>query len=144
MTIDERGLELLLGLADREVDFLVVGGTAAVLQGAPVVTQDLDIVHQRTPDNAKKLYDFLLSVDAHHRDLTSRRLPPRHELLLAVGEGYEQLVDDADDMQVSGRSVKVLGLRRLIAVKAATGRSKDKLMLPTLIATLDEREKASS
>jgi predicted nucleotidyltransferase len=44
-------------------------------------------------------------------------------------------------MNVKGRTVKVLGLERLIAVKAAANRPKDRAMLPVLLATLDERRR---
>jgi hypothetical protein len=35
----------------HQVDFLVVGGVNALLLGAPVVTFDLDIVPDRSPEN---------------------------------------------------------------------------------------------
>ncbi len=38
-------------LAAHKVDFIVVGGVSAVLQGAPIATFDLDIVHSRGPAN---------------------------------------------------------------------------------------------
>jgi hypothetical protein len=40
---------LLATLATSDVEFIVVGMLAAVAQGAPVTTHDLDIVHRRTP-----------------------------------------------------------------------------------------------
>lgn len=46
---------LLRVLADGEVRFIVVGGIAAVAQGAPVVTFDVDIVHERSPENVRRL-----------------------------------------------------------------------------------------
>jgi hypothetical protein len=44
-------LLILQTLADREVDFIVVGGVCAVLHGAPIMTFDLDVVHSRARDN---------------------------------------------------------------------------------------------
>lgn len=38
---------LLQALAEQRVDFIVIGGVAAVLQGAPIATFDLDVVHSR-------------------------------------------------------------------------------------------------
>jgi len=38
-------LTLLRELSRRNVEYIVVGGMAGVLHGAPVVTADLDIVH---------------------------------------------------------------------------------------------------
>jgi hypothetical protein len=43
---------LLAELLAEGVEFIIVGGTAAVLQAAPIATQDLDIVHRRTEENA--------------------------------------------------------------------------------------------
>ena len=37
---------LLATLCDAEVEFIIVGGVAAVLQGVPITTIDLDIVHR--------------------------------------------------------------------------------------------------
>jgi len=39
---------LVQALVGASVEFVVVGGAAAVLCGAPVTTLDLDIVHRRT------------------------------------------------------------------------------------------------
>ena len=41
-----------------------------------------------------------------------------------------------------GRPLRVLDLPTLIAVKRQAGRPKDRLVLPILIATLQERSKA--
>ena len=38
-------------LLSEQVRFVLVGGLAAVAQGAPLTTQDVDIVHARTPEN---------------------------------------------------------------------------------------------
>ena len=38
---------LLAELCDAGVEFIVLGGVAAVLQGVPITTIDLDIVHRR-------------------------------------------------------------------------------------------------
>ena len=51
---------LLAKLCDAGVEFIVVGGAAAVIQGAPITTNDLDIVHRRTPENVARLIGLLL------------------------------------------------------------------------------------
>ena len=43
-----RFLDLLRVLDRHKVDFIVVGGVAAILEGAPVATFDLDIMHSRS------------------------------------------------------------------------------------------------
>jgi len=46
-----RFLDILSVLCRHQVDFVVVEGVAAVLEGAPVSTFDLDVMHRRTEDN---------------------------------------------------------------------------------------------
>jgi len=43
--------ELVALLLDASVDFILVGGGAAVVHGAPITTQDVDIVHSRESEN---------------------------------------------------------------------------------------------
>ncbi len=50
---------LLAELAAAQAEFVVVGGLAAVAQGAPLTTLDLDIVHRRTPENVARLVALL-------------------------------------------------------------------------------------
>ena len=147
---------IVTSLIDAAIEFVVVGGTAAVLQGAPIVTEDLDILHRRTAENVDRLQAWLLAHGAYHRfDLANRRLPPSRESLLgdghvnlmtdlgkldvlctlAPGEGFDEVLDDTI---VLPAGVRVLGLARLIAVKARANRPKDRAVLPVLVATLDE------
>lgn len=63
-----RFVDALTALTRHRVQFVVVGGVAAVLGGAPVSTFDLDIVHARTPDNVAALSAALLDLDARDRD----------------------------------------------------------------------------
>ena len=59
---------LLKGLSKTRIEFILVGGVAAVIQGAPVTTFDLDIVHRQIDENIQKLMKFLESVEAiQHR-----------------------------------------------------------------------------
>lgn len=45
-------------------------------------------------------------------------------------------------MTDDGRELRVLDLPTLIAVKTKAGRAKDRIVLPILIATLEERDKS--
>ena len=78
--------ELLRQLSGAGVEFIVVGGAAAVLHGAPITTEDLDIVHRRSPENVARLKTLLDGLDAYVRELANRRLPPQESTLL--GEGH--------------------------------------------------------
>jgi hypothetical protein len=51
-------------LLKHNVDFIVVGGIAAVLRGAPINTFDLDIVHSRNPVNVSRLETALDELEA--------------------------------------------------------------------------------
>jgi hypothetical protein len=156
--IDDPSERILVELIDEGVELIVVGGLAAVLQAAPVVTFDVDIVHNRTPENIDRLLAVLLRGGAYHRfDLANRRLPPTRDALLGRGhlnlavrdakldvlceidphDGYDELIADTVAVPLHGRTLRVLGLARLIQAKAAAGRLKDRMALPILIAALD-------
>lgn len=156
-----RFADLLELLAEHEIDFIVVGMTAGILQGAPVTTVDLDIVHRRTPENVDRLLRALTAVDAVYRH-DSRQLRPKeshlsgpgHQLLATnLGDldclgtidqdrGYEDLLGQCEEMNLSsGRTIHVLSLPAVIDAKERSGRPKDLAALPVLRATLDEREK---
>ena len=147
------------------MEFIVVGGAAAVIHGAPITTEDLDIVHRRTPDNVDRLMTLLEQLDAYHRyDLAQRRLKPQKDALLGTGQinlstklgpldplceldpgvGYDELLDHTEVVSDGTIEIKVLDLEKLIEVKAATGRDKDRLALPLLIATLEEQKNSDS
>jgi hypothetical protein len=152
--------ELISALVRGDVRFIIVGGMAAALQGAPVNTLDLDIVYSRDEENIRRLLHVLQSVDARFRD-DPRGLTPNESHLLSKGHkllttrhghldvlgtieedsGYEELIDASDQLEIEGHTVHVLGLERLIVVKERLARPKDQLMLLILRATLDERRK---
>ncbi len=157
-----RPAELLRVLVDHRVRFIVVGGAAAVLQGAPINTLDIDIVYDRADDNIGAMLMALDALDAVFRT-DPRRLRPNeshlrssgHKLLetrlgildvLATIEDdtdYAALLPHAEAMAVGALTIMVLSLERLIEVKRKLTRPKDRLMLLQLEATLDERRKQS-
>ncbi|HZK16332.1 MAG TPA: hypothetical protein VFC52_07080 [Solirubrobacterales bacterium] len=55
---------LLRALVDHEVEFCVIGATAAWLQGSPAVTLDLDVMPQRDLGNAERLAAALNTLGA--------------------------------------------------------------------------------
>jgi hypothetical protein len=93
MLVEQRSHTMLRELHAVGVEFVVVWGSAAVLQGANYVTDDLDIVHRRTPENVARLLPWLLSRGAYNRsDLANRHLPPNESALL--GHGHVNLMTD--------------------------------------------------
>src|SRR5438552_2374676 len=88
---------LLHDLAAASIDFVVVGALAAVAQGAPITTHDLDIVHERSPANVDRLLAFLGSVGARYRERPG--LPTREALL---GPDHQLLLTDKGPLDVLG------------------------------------------
>jgi hypothetical protein len=149
---------LLETLATSDVEFIVVGLLAAVAQGAPVTTHDLDIVHRRTPENIARLLEVLVNqLDARYRGRTDVLRPtaeilagPGHSLLktslgpldvlgaIEGGRDYESLLPNSHRIEISGHTVYVLGLATLIELKRGSTRLKDQLVLPVLEETLKQ------
>jgi hypothetical protein len=78
-------LALLDALNAAGVEYVVIGGAAAVLHGAPVTTQDLDIVHRLTPENAARLERVLRAIHATIREPGSRRIETDAALCVPAG-----------------------------------------------------------
>jgi hypothetical protein len=156
-----RFAEILRLLAAHDVEFVVVGMTAGILQGAPVTTIDLDVVHRRSPENVTRLLSALAELDAVYRHDPRRLRPaeshlvgPGHQLLTTThgdldclgtidqGRGYEELLGQTVEMRLAdGQTVRVLSLPALIEAKERSGRPKDLAVLPVLRATLDETKR---
>ncbi len=146
-------------LARHRVRFIVVGGVAAVLGGAPISTFDLDIVPARDPANIEALLAALAELDARYRDPGGRVIRPEaaaltgpgHHLLATtagpldvlgaiVGDrAYGDLATHCDYLELEGSPIAVLNLAMLIAIKAELGRDKDRATLAILRRTLAER-----
>lgn len=144
------------------VEYIVVGGLSAVLNGAPVNTFDLDVVHSRDPENIARLLRALETLDAIYRIQPSRRLRPTVSHLSSAGHqnlttiygpldflgtigrdlNYSDLVPHSAEKDLGeGLRVRVLDLETLIEIKEQLGSEKDRAMLPILRRTLEERRK---
>jgi hypothetical protein len=153
-------LTLLQELAGRHVDLIIVGGVGAVLQGAPIATFDLDLVHARDPENLDRLVCGLQALDAYYREHADQKLRPTaiplagsgyHLLMTRAGPldlvgavtpgwDYEDLLGQTIEIEISpGLAVKVLDLSMLVRLKEELGREKDLAALPVLRRTLEER-----
>ena len=60
-------VEICSVLAEEGVEFVVLGGFAAVVHGSPLPTEDIDIVPSRTDDNLERLARALRRLDAKIR-----------------------------------------------------------------------------
>ena len=73
--------ELFRALGRAGVEHVVVGGVAAILEGAPITTLDLDIVCRHDDDNFRRLADLLEGLEARYRDPAGRDIRPTQERL---------------------------------------------------------------
>jgi predicted nucleotidyltransferase len=155
---DPRQLTSILGaLLGEGVEFVLVGALAAVAQGAPLTTHDVDIVHARTPENLDRLIVALTKVNARYRGRAAESpLPPDrsalasagHSLMMtdlgpldclgAIEEGrdYDALVPLSVLVELDGGPLRVLGLETIVALKRKSSTPKDRLALRVLEETL--------
>lgn len=157
---DPKLVEILRVLASHRVAFTIVGGMAAVIGGAPIVTRDLDILREGSPANVTALLEAFADLDAVQRGDARRLRPdashlegPGHLLLdtrygqldvlgsLETDTRYEDVLADTYEVDLGGFNVRVLSLERLLLAKQRLGRAKDRLMALQIEATLEERAK---
>ena len=134
---------LFAALADRGVRFVVVGLSEAVLEGAPVATQDIDLwfeesTDQRIRDAAKAAGGFWISgFGMQPRAFGGYGLDRIDVVLTVHGLGpFASEYAATLPVQIDGLTVRILPLERIIASKRATNRAKDQAALPALEATL--------
>jgi|SRR5690606_36599543 len=146
---------LLRALHEQGVRFLIVGGAAATAHGSARLTQDLDIVYDRAPDNLERLVralgphepylrgappglPFRLDVETLRRGLNFTLTSKLGDVDLlgeiVGGGGYAELEPHCVAMEIFGVRCLVLGLDKLIEVKRAAGRPKDLDALAELVA----------
>ena len=162
---DSSFLTALRALHDGGVEFAVVEGLAAVLQGAPAGTLALEIVPARDEANVAGLLRVLDALEAIYRMQPERRLKPdaghlsspgHHNLItncgpldvlgtIGRGLGYEDLLPHTIEMEIGGGvRVRVLNLATIVALKEELAGEKDLAVLPILRRTLEQKQGGSS
>lgn len=150
------------------MQFVLIGGMAAVLHGDVGVTVDLDVVPARTPDNLDRLAAALRTLDARIRvagvpaglafdcsaafftnlsdDSTLNLTTRAGDLDLAFRpsgtQGYRDLKRDSVEIETA-QDVRVLvaSLADVIRSKEAANREKDRAALPRLRRLRDRTER---
>ena len=135
----ERELGLLQALVDHQVEFMVVGLSAATLHGAPVVTQDVDLwIKDLSSSNFK---DALQSIGASYVPTFGFNPPSLageglglFDLVMKMSglQSFDEEKRSAEMIDIGGVAVPVLSLERIIHSKRSANRDKDKLVLPVL------------
>jgi hypothetical protein len=133
-------VELLSGSG---LDFVVIGGVAAIMHGSARMTLDLDISMAFTRENLERLLEVLRPHNPRHAtrpdlsilDEPIERLLGFRMLLIETGLGRLDVLPGVEPFghadlptevrEVFGRPCRVLALDALIEVKRLAGRRKD-------------------
>jgi hypothetical protein len=150
---------ILAALQKHCVRFVVIGGVAAIAQGSPLPTEDIDITPDRAVDNLDALASALRDLDAKVRTAQSPVDFPFDAQMLVQNEmwtlttragdldlcfeppgtgGYDDLRRGALELDLgSGTTVLVAALADVIRSKETAHRPKDIAQLPALRQTLE-------
>jgi hypothetical protein len=157
-----RLLDALRVLAHHRVRYVLIGGYGAIARGSPILTGDVDICYARDDENLERLAAALRELRA-----TLRGAPPDVPFQLdakalkegahftftttagsidclgtpAGTQGFADLDQDADDVDLGGMTIRVASIEDLIRMKRAAGRPKDLIGLEWLRALREEVER---
>jgi predicted nucleotidyltransferase len=157
--------KLLPVLVRGRVEFILIGGVAAIVHGAARLTYDVDVVYARPRANLQALVRALKPFAPYLRgappglpfvwDERTLRNGLNFTLTTKLGDldllgevtgggGYGDLLRHAFDVQAFGVEFKCVDLPTLIKLKRAAGRPKDWEALAELEALLKEQGAARS
>lgn len=151
-------------MAQYQVDFVLIGGLAAVAHGSPLPTTDVDVTPDRESANLDRLAAALRELDARIRTGDSDGVifpidggflaaqPRMLNLTTSAGDldltfapaafegGYEDLLPESEPLVlVDETTTQVARLDAIVRSKEAADREKDRRALPYLRALLDQR-----
>ncbi len=152
-------------LARHRVDYVLVGGLAAVIHGSTAMTNDADIVPAKTDDNLGRLSAALVDLEARIRteaDPDGVAFDPHPAVLGSMAMlnlttrcgdvdlvfdasgvgGYDELAASGTEIELTGQRVKVAALADIIRSKEAANRPRDRATLPILRALQEEIDRA--
>lgn len=153
---------VLAALRQKQVEFIVIGGIAAIAHGSAAFTQDLDLVYRRSPENLRRLeaalaafkpylrgavegLPFQLDYETLRRGLNFTLTSTAGDIDLlgeATGGGtYEALEPHSTEVEALEVRFRCVSLEKLIALKRAAGRPKDLQALAELEALLEEQQR---
>jgi predicted nucleotidyltransferase len=153
--------DLLKELNRLGVEFIVIGGMAAVAHGSAYLTMDLDLCYSRRTENLQKIAEALATFQPSLRgappdlpfrlDAATIRAGMNFTLSTTFGDldilgevtglgGYAEALRFSEEVELYGMRCRVLTLEGLIKTKRAAGRPKDLMILPELEALLAIRK----
>lgn len=153
---------LIQRLCDADIEFVIVGGFAAVLHGSSLVTRDLDVCAVLTGQNVERLRDIFRELHPVHRptpqklsfldspdpEVEVRNLYLRTDIgpldvlssIRGVGD-FQRVREQSEEIELFGRRCRVISLDDLIRAKEALGREKDLLAAKELQAIREKTRK---
>ena len=147
--------DLLAALAGAQVDFVVIGGVALITRGGSRLTNDLDVVYERSAQNLERLVKAIGPLHPRLRgapaglpfffDERSLRSGLNFALVTDLGEldllgevtglgAYDQVLALSSVVSLFGHDVQVLNLEGLERSKRAAGSAKDLIDLELIAA----------
>ena len=139
--------EILKTLNEHGVNYVLIGGLAAILWGSDSITRDVDVCYERDEANIQALVRALRALDAHPRgwpegvpefiDERAFRLGDTMTFVTKFGDfdclgtpsgtdGYSDLVQNAEPMEIDqDATVLVSSIDDIIRMKRTAGRVKD-------------------
>ncbi len=137
-------LALLAVLSRHDVDYVLVGGMAALVYGATRLTEDLDIVARDMDDNMARLASALNELDAHSdiaatasvfelRAMNTRWITSAGTVdVLVSAKGpaastinWRTLEPSAQTIKHGGQVLHIASLEDLLVMKLSVGRPRD-------------------
>jgi hypothetical protein len=139
----EKEIAFLGELTRQQVDFMVVGLSAAALQGAPVVTQDVDLWFENlNHPGIKKALKKVGGIFVPPVGLNPPMFAGEAVKFFDIVTHMHGLADFKEEKRkaltvtLGSTAVTVLSLEQIIKSKKAVKRQKDKLVLPVLMDAL--------
>lgn len=160
MPIQTDFAKAVTALHGGQVEFIIVGGVAAILNGLGYSTYDLDVVYARDQSNIQRLVSSLAPYGPYLRgappglpfvlDERTIRMGLNFTLVTTFGDldlfgevtgigGYRELLPLSSQVTAFGVQCRHANLEALIRMKRASGRPKDLEILAQLQALLEER-----
>jgi hypothetical protein len=143
LIFSDREAAFLRELLRHKVHFMIVGLSAAALQGASVVTQDVDLWFRDLQDPGirralKKLRGAYVPPLAMNPPMFVGKAVGLFDIVVNMSglDSFDKEEKKAVEISLGKSSVKVLSLAQIIKSKRAAGRQKDKLVLPVLVDAL--------
>lgn len=152
--------QFLPRLSSCGVNYILIGGGAAIAHGLARATYDVDIIYDRSPENLASLVAAMRDLNPYYRGappglpftFDARTLQSGLNFTLTsdwgdidllgevAGNGsYETLIGYVEHIELYSYQVAVVTLPKLIALKRAAGRPKDFESIAELEALEEEK-----